>query len=506
MSEERKCALHGDQAESWCLYHIELMCVKCKFDDRHNQCPKDTIPARTEFPITEFDKMNLHQKCRDIYTTALKVTNETSSFSKNDPRKVLENLDLIFRTLGDRMKLLHEDATKSVHDTKEMCLNNCTEFQATAGTVLTDIGKLMKELCEDTVDVARIEKLAKDYKDEADTKLKNLEMCDMKYCIGLRIACLLDPENIATLRQAILESTLVESIFPQVMSTKSDIRFIQTLETKVNISEKTPAITGCTVLYTGTIVLIDSANSSIKLFSESGSFQNEIKTDSPPFDIARTELGICVSFPQLSQIRFYTDLASVMDDKSTRINMKNGKCFGVEYGGGKLVVSCQTAVSALFGFHNWWFCVFNKDGELTQVIEKDKHGNSFDMREGYFSYCPYRDQILFLASNGKAKQFQITGPSVLEHLSLLDIKNYKMSTLILSGKTLIACHRKYKFLRTNKTVIYLMGSGKTWEMEKKFNGENSGPISCDVRSRTIVVCEKLKLLDDRSKTVHVYKF
>lgn len=179
-----------------------------------------------------------------------------------DPRKVLENLDLIFRTLGDRMKLLQEDATKSVHDTKEMCLNNCTEFQATAGTVLTDIGKLMKELCEDTVDVARIEKLAKDYKDEADTKLKNLEMCDMKYRIGLRIACLLDPENIATLRQAILESTLVESIFPQVMSTKSGIRFIQTLETNVNISEKTPAITGCTVLYTGTIVLIDSANSS----------------------------------------------------------------------------------------------------------------------------------------------------------------------------------------------------------------------------------------------------
>lgn len=195
-----------------------------------------------------------------------------------------------------------------------------------------------------------------------------------------------------------------------------------------------------------------------------------------------------------------------MDDKLTRINMKNGKCFGVEYGGGKLVVSCQTAVSALFGFHNWWFCVFNKDGELTQVIEKDKHGNSFDMREGYFSYCPYRDQILFLASNGKAKQFQITGPSVLEHLSLLDIKNYKMSTLILSGSTLIACHRKDKLLRANKTVIHLMGSGKTWEMEKKFNGENSGPVSCDVRSRTIVVCEKLKILDDRSKTVHVYKF
>lgn len=268
MSEERKCTLHGDQAESWCLYHIELMCVKCKFDSRHYHCPKDTIPAKTEFPITDFDKRNLYQKCRDIYTTAIRVENETSSFSKTDLRKVQENLDTMFRNLGDRIKSLQEDATSSVHETKEMCLNNCTEFQSTAGTVLTSIGKLMKELCGNTVDVARIEKLAKDYKDEADTKLKHLERCDMKYRIGLRLACLLDPDNIATLRQAILESTLVESIFPPVTSKDSGIRFFQTLDTKVNISEKAPAITGCTVLYTGTIVLIDSANSSIKLFSD----------------------------------------------------------------------------------------------------------------------------------------------------------------------------------------------------------------------------------------------
>lgn len=48
-----------------------------------------------------------------------------------------------------------------------------------------------------------------------------------------------------------------------------------------------------------------------------------------------------------------------------RINMKNGKCFGVEYGGGKLVVFCYIlGVGVLFGFCNWWFCVFDKDGEF----------------------------------------------------------------------------------------------------------------------------------------------
>lgn len=62
--------------------------------------------------------------------------------------------------------------------------------------VLIDIGKFMKEFCEDIVDVVWIEKLVKDYKDEVDIKLKNLERCDMKYCIGLIIVCFLDLENI----------------------------------------------------------------------------------------------------------------------------------------------------------------------------------------------------------------------------------------------------------------------------------------------------------------------
>lgn len=56
------------------------------------------------------------------------MINEIFLFLKNDLRKVLENLDLIFRILGDRMKLLYEDVIKSVYDIKEMCFNNCIEF------------------------------------------------------------------------------------------------------------------------------------------------------------------------------------------------------------------------------------------------------------------------------------------------------------------------------------------------------------------------------------------
>lgn len=45
-----------------------------------------------------------------------------------------------------------------------------------------------------------------------------------------------------------------------------------------------------------------------------------------------------------------------------------------------------------------------------------------------------------------------------------------------------------------------MGDGK------KFNGENFGLMSCDVRFGIIVVCENFKVFDERSKIVYVYKF
>lgn len=113
----------------------------------------------------------------------------------------------------------------------------------------------MKDLCEDTLDVGRTEEQVNGYKNVANTKLKGLDKCDIEYRIGLKIARLLDPENIQTLRRAILESTLVESLFP-VTITNSGIQFIRNFDAaNPYTSEKTPVISGCTVLYTALVLL-----------------------------------------------------------------------------------------------------------------------------------------------------------------------------------------------------------------------------------------------------------
>lgn len=282
MSEERKCKLHGARAESWCLYHKTPMCVKCKFDNLHKACPKDTVSALADFPITDSRREDLYEECNKIYTSVLEMEKKISIFTHKKPRPVTESLESIFRKFGDQLKSLQDDTANCVSETETECIRNCNEFKSTANELLKAIGQIMKNLCEDTLDVGRIKEQVRDYKEVANTKLKSLDMCDMEYRIGLKIAPLLDPGNIPTLRRAILESTLVESLFPPVTITSSGIRCIRTFDTKSIPSEKTPVITGCTVLYTGTIALIDKANSSIKFFSENGLFKNEIKTGSRP--------------------------------------------------------------------------------------------------------------------------------------------------------------------------------------------------------------------------------
>lgn len=117
----------------------------------------------------------------------------------------------------------------------------CTEFQATTGTILTEIGKLMNELCKNTLDLARFESWLKNMEMKKRQTKGYKQVWHIIYHIALKTACLLDPDNIATLRRAILENTLVENLFPLVTSRSSCVRFVTS-------SEKTPVITGCTVL------------------------------------------------------------------------------------------------------------------------------------------------------------------------------------------------------------------------------------------------------------------
>lgn len=48
------------------------MCVQCKIDDRHKHCPKDTVPASTEFPITDID---LKKSAPKMLRAPLRVNN-----------------------------------------------------------------------------------------------------------------------------------------------------------------------------------------------------------------------------------------------------------------------------------------------------------------------------------------------------------------------------------------------------------------------------------------------
>lgn len=171
MSEERKCKLHGARAESWCLYHETPLCVTCKFENTHKACPKKTVTTMVDFPLTD-SRRDLYEEYKKIYTSVLEMENNISIFTEKKPRPVTESLETIFRKFRDQLKSLQDDTAYCVTDTESECIRNCNEFKSTANKLLKEIGQIMTDLCEDKLDVGRIEEQVKDYREVANKKLR----------------------------------------------------------------------------------------------------------------------------------------------------------------------------------------------------------------------------------------------------------------------------------------------------------------------------------------------
>jgi hypothetical protein len=129
--------------------------------------------------------------------------------------------------------------------------------------------------------------------------------------------------------------------------------------------------------------------------------------------------------------------------------------------------------------HAWQFCVYGNDNILRQVIEKDRLGQSFYMSQGYFNFCPFRDQIMFLAYDGKVEQFHITGPSSLKDLGHMGSRDgeYITSQITSCGITIITCHTKSEtFSFRRKSALSLQSSISTATCEAEFSRGYAGPM------------------------------
>ncbi|XP_056018237.1 uncharacterized protein LOC125670779 [Ostrea edulis] len=503
MSAERKC-VHGTPADYLCLYHKEPICPKCRFVEEHSSCPTDTLEITDEFPAPGTERGNCYDRCIENYRSARHLQIKCCDLQQKSPVHQRDSLDTLFKEFKSKVNILQEETEKCIDETKTNCMRKYASIQSDSGNVLTEVGKHMKALCENTQDITHIYRLTEEYKEVIDAKIKELDQCDLNYLLTVNLARLFDPDRIVTIQQAILSSQLIDSIYPPEVRPK--LKLTRTLDPRLP-SEKKAYISGCTILKDGVIAIVDMRNASIKLFAANGLFKDQVKVDSPPFDIAENDQGLCVSQPDLWQILIITTTSGYTQKKRGIIKTR-GKCFGVEYGGQRLVVSCHLSgfMYQFIGSQTWQFCVYGNNNTLLQVIEKDRLGRSFYMSEGYFNFCPFRDQILFLANDGKVEQFHITIPSSLKELGHLRSKEGEEITSLTScGSTIITCHTSF-FLSywPSMSTLRLQSSISTATSEADFNTRCPGPMCCDLRSKILVVCQGYQRFRDHSNTVFIY--
>ena len=292
-----------------------------------------------------------------------------------------------------------------------------------------------------------------------------------------------------------LSREIIDCLYSPISNPKLELLKISDIDPNCP-SDKTPLITGCTILMNGTIALVDNANWSVKLYGDTCT-NTEIKFESPPYDIVDRNGAICVSNPKCRRIFMIED---PFDMKKAIIDTKS-KCYGVEYGGGKLVVATCTI--------DWNFRVYGHKNELLRVIEKDRLGNPFYLnKDGYFDFCPFSDQILFLTNKGGVERFTLTGPSRLESLRELDSKNREALTAIRSvGNMKITCYTKmiscFPFCcrSENRNRLQLHTPGFSVPGCKASLGKTlAGPMFLDIRSRKLLVCDK-----SRNNSYFLYK-
>ena len=489
MAAERTCELHNAKAVSMCLYHFEPMCDECKYHERHKDCPKDHVDVCAE--ISEPERKKLLNEIQDIYATALAIRNKDVSRDDQWSRDLKSHFGGLYKELETKLK----EVEKCFDETNSRCTKQSVDVRNGCKCILKDLVPLLKELINNEGNLSEISERSNKYKKIVKERKQKHFNSDLKSCLFQELASLLNQEDIVVLPKAMLSREIIDCLYSPISNPKLELLKILDIGPK-NPSEKTPLITGCTILMNGSIALVDNANWSVKLY---GDTNTEIKFESPPYDIVDRNGAICVSNPKCRRIFMIED---PFDIKKAIIDTES-KCYGVEYGGGKLVVACHVSTIDWPLSRSWKFRVYGHKNDLLHVIEKDRLGNPFYLnKDGYFDFCPFSDQILFLTNKGRVDRFTLTGPSRLESLRELDSRNGEALTAIRSvGNMKITCYTimscfplSYNLSMcppTNTLKLHTPGFSDPG-CEISLGEILAGPMFLDARSRKLLVCDKSK--------------
>ena len=161
---------------------------------------------------------------------------------------------------------------------------------------------------------------------------------------------------------------------------------------KAGDGEKTPLISGCTVMTNGDVVLCDIYNYKIKLLNSSGVLTGNMKLSPQPWDVSVLEpTSVIVTLPfseELQVVQVYPQL------KPGRVIKLDKDCYGVRVGKGELYVTCHNDTYPGVGEIR----VLDLDGKVKRRLGVNQHGQYMFTAPDYITVNSSGEKI-FVSDN-----------------------------------------------------------------------------------------------------------
>lgn len=474
-----KCSVHKNEViKFFCPEHEDVGCTDC-MTMHHRTCDLDYIPDNCT-GIGDSDEYKdvtgkIDQKLKEI-DEVMKSANETDTELEKCYDKIMEEISIFRQEINTRLDKLQADLQNNAlkikttgKETTKHVIDLCTRVSSEIKSLQTSLqnDKTDKQYGRLYVSVKRAKSILKTKElREAEESLNRMNV------------------NYKFERNKGLETCIIskEYTFGKLTftprETDGNVKLIlkedMSIKTKTDVSFFKCCISGCAVLPSGKIVIVDnSKNKKVKVIDrQTRAVIGEKMLESQPFDVAAVSTDrIAVTLPDQKEILLisFTDNISVIH----RVSI-NGVCKGITYQKGQIYTVCKDPA-----------CVFILDqlGNVKRTISLD---------ENMFQHPCYIEvsedcKSIYICDNGTQSvkcitlQGQVIGTYQFEQYC-----NPKGVTILDNGSLLLCC--------TVKETIFLLSGDlkKCRELAQNIYGVQSicydrntkeicvGGISCNI--------------------------
>ncbi|KAH3881398.1 tripartite motif-containing protein 2-like [Dreissena polymorpha] len=390
------CHVHGGKVvDLYCVDHNQLACEECA-KNSHKDC-EHLIPiekvageirnsAEAHKLLDKLRECNEESECiiLDRNRTMDKLNSRKSVFIqrikkvRDEINKVLDELETIFH---DDFDATHANVVGDLEDQ----IGRCQLLQKAVDSSMGILNAAIEHGTDNELFVVAhsMEKELHKYEEVIEKETKRIFEMDYEFNVNYEIEhILLSLDEIGSLKITKLPTTVSPFV-------KKHAKIVERFDATSPMDERCAELTGGTFLPDDRLMLVDTANEKLKLFTPEGDLLCEFELSSAPWDITCVPGGMAaVTLPVEKKIM----MVSGLNDCITPIEQfsTTGACYGIAYSyhAKELVVTCDTPGDGMTVVK-----VISLSGEEVRTISVGEDGKSLISRPSYVATNPFNADV-----------------------------------------------------------------------------------------------------------------